>query len=340
MRAEASAARPSLPPQRQRRPAWRRIERAAVLLLFAAVLWLLLRQAREVDWPAVLAALRGMTAATLLGAAALGAASHALYGGLDLIGKRELGHAVAVPRVLAVAFVSYAFNLNFGALVGGVGLRYRLYSRLGLGAARITRVLGLSVLGNWLGYGAVAAGVLIFFPPTLPPAWPIGRVGLLWLGLGLLSVVLGYVVACFEARRRSWRWRGRELRLPSGRSAVLQLALSSTNWLIIGGVVTVLLGTLDYPSVLGVMLIAAVAGVVTHVPAGLGVLEAVFLILLSQRAAQAELLAALLAYRAIYYLAPLAVALLVLAWLETRSRRGAAPGRDEADAADATDAGT
>ena len=34
--------------------------------------------------------------------------------------------------VMAVNFVSYAFNLCIGSLVGGVGFRYRLYSRLGL----------------------------------------------------------------------------------------------------------------------------------------------------------------------------------------------------------------
>lgn len=45
----------------------------------------------------------------------------------------------------------------------------------------------------------------------------------------------------------------------------------------------------------------------THVPAGLGVLEAVFVALLAHRVPQGELLAALLAYRAIY-LAPLAIA--------------------------------
>ena len=56
------------------------------------------------------------------------------------------------------------------------------------------------------------------------------------------------------------------------------------------------------------LLVAAVAGVIAHVPAGLGVLEAVFIALLSHRVPQAELLAALLAYRALYYLVPLALA--------------------------------
>ena len=44
--------------------------------------------------------------------------------------------------------------------------------------------------------------------------------------------------------------------------------------------------SVPYPTVLAVLLVAAVAGVITHVPAGLGVLEAVFVALLSHRAAE------------------------------------------------------
>jgi hypothetical protein len=80
----------------------------------------------------------------------------------------------------------------------------------------------------------------------------------------------------------------------------------------------------DYASVLSVFLVAAVAGVLTHVPAGLGVLEAVFMALLSQRIAAAELLAALLAYRALYYLVPLAVAVPILLLIEAGAGRSAA----------------
>jgi glycosyltransferase 2 family protein len=79
--------------------------------------------------------------------------------------------------------------------------------------------------------------------------------------------------------------------------------------------------------VLGVLLLAAVAGVVTHVPAGLGVLEAVFVMLLSRHVGEAPLLAALLAYRAVYYLTPLGLAAGLFAWIEMRPPPGDAKGR-------------
>ena len=42
------------------------------------------------------------------------------------------GTRCATRKVMGVNFISYAFNLNLGSLVGGVAFRYRLYSRLGL----------------------------------------------------------------------------------------------------------------------------------------------------------------------------------------------------------------
>ena len=133
------------------------------------------------------------------------------------------------------------------------------------------------------------------------------------------AIAMAYLLMCGFATRRRWQVRGHHLELPSARIAMLQLVLSTLNWAVMAGVLFTLLGQrIDYPTVLGVLLIAAVAGAVAHVPAGLGVLEAVFVALLGQRVPPHELLAALLAYRAIYYLAPLVVALVLYAVMEAR----------------------
>ena len=93
-----------------------------------------------------------------------------------------------------------------------------------------------------------------------------------------------------------------------------------------GGVIWFLLEQqLPYPTVLAVFLVAAVAGVITHVPGGLGVLEGVFLALLSHRISQDQLLGALLAYRALYYLLPL-IAMLADVGLELRARKRSLAG--------------
>jgi uncharacterized membrane protein YbhN (UPF0104 family) len=128
-------------------------------------------------------------------------------------------------------------------------------------------------------------------------------------------------------RPRRLAWRGQSLTLASGPLAGWQLVAGGASWLLIGATVWSLFGgRIDYPTVLGALLLAALAGVLTHVPAGLGVLEAVFVATLGARLPVAEVLATVLAYRAVYYLLPLALALPAYALSEAaaRHRTGAA----------------
>jgi uncharacterized membrane protein YbhN (UPF0104 family) len=69
---------------------------------------------------------------------------------------------------------------------------------------------------------------------------------------------------------------------------------------------------LPYATVLAVYMAAAVAGMLAHAPGGIGVVEAVTLAALPG----AETIAGLLAFRAIYYLVPLALGGAALACFE------------------------
>lgn len=301
---------------------WHRAKRIAAWVFFALVVFLVVRQARTIDWRNVLASVREIPLPMLLAAAGLAACSHALYSTYDLLGRRMTGHRLRTGPVMSVTFISYAFNLNLGALVGGVAFRYRLYSRLGLDSNTITRVLGFSMLTNWFGYVVVAGAAFCFWPMSLPPDWKIGDEGLRILGAVLILAGLAYLTLCAIAREHTWRVRGHELDTPPLRIALLQLVISCANWSLMGGVIWFLLEQrLPYPTVLAVFLVAAVAGVITHVPGGLGVLEAVFLALLSHRLSQDQLLGSLLAYRALYYLLPLIVACVVYLVTEVHARR-------------------
>lgn len=298
---------------------WPWAKRLAKLLFFAVVAYLLASQAREVKWEEVFATMRRRPMEELLGAAAFGAASYALYSCFDLLGRRYTGHRLGTLQVITINFISYAFNLNLGSLVGGVAFRYRLYSRLGLNAAVITQVVAVSMLTNWLGYLLLAGIVFWRRPISPPPGWKVDAIALQGIGVALFAAALAYLLLCAIARRRVWIVRGHELILPPPRLAFLQLLMSSANWLLIAGALfTLLEQKIAFPTVLGVLLVAAIAGVITHVPAGLGVLEAVFIALLSHQLPSSELLAALLMYRAIYYLAPLALATLVYLLFEAR----------------------
>src|SRR5207245_252445 len=155
-----------------------------------------------------------------------------------------------------------------------------------------------------------------------PPGWEIGGTALRGVGFAMLGAAVAYLVLCGASRRREWTLRGHEISLPPLRLAALQLLLSCANWTVIAAIIFVLMQSkVAYPTVLGVLLTGALAGAVTHIPAGLGVLEAVFIALLAPPMSRGEVLAALLAYRALYYLAPLLIACGVYLFLEALTKR-------------------
>ena len=304
------------------RPWWPWMRRALSGLFFLAVVLLLVRYGRNVDWDDVLDSVRNTPRPALMIAIALAATSHLLYSCFDLIGRRYTGHNLPTLTVMAVNFISYAFNLCIGSLVGGVAFRYRLYSRLGLKNGVITRIVSMSMLTNWLGYTLLAGFLFLFHPLALPPSWKMGNHGLQWVGAALILISAGYLVACVKAGDRVWNWRGHELYLPPWRMAALQMMISCINWSVMGGVVYVLLGQrIVYADVLTVLLIGAIAGVIAHVPAGLGVFEFVFVALLSHLVPEGRLIGALLGYRAIYYIGPLVIAGLLYLAMEWHAKK-------------------
>ncbi len=320
-----------LPPHAapQRRSRWAPWRKLAIGFFFAAVALLLVWQARRIDWAAVGQALRSYDAATLAGALALVACSHLLYSTFDLIGRHEVGHRLPAAQVMRVAAISYAFNLNLGTLLGAVGMRVRQYTRLGLQTADIARIVALSVVTNWSGYLVLGGAAFALRGVDLPDHWRFTEAGLQAAGCALLLLAAGYLLSCRLARGRVWLLRGHAVRLPGAGVAAVQIALSAANWAVMAATVTLLLQPQaaqppGYGAVLVTLLLGCVAGVVAKVPAGLGVLEAVFIALLGGRVSAHGLLAALLTYRALYYLLPLALAAAATLVLEARARRSAA----------------
>jgi uncharacterized membrane protein YbhN (UPF0104 family) len=306
----------------RKHPWWPWIKRIVGLGFLLVVGALLVRYARTVDWSQVKESILGLPHDVLLKALGLAVVSHAVYSLMDLVGRHYTGHRLSKRKVMQISFISYAFNLNLGSLVGGIGFRYRLYSKLGVRYGNITRIVTMSMITNWLGYILLAGLVFTISPMQLPPNWKLDNEELQLVGVGLLGVSLVYLGLCAFSKRRSWMVRGLEIDLPTIRMAAAQLGISSVHWLTMAAVPWMLLqGQVEYTTALQVLLIAAIAGVLLHIPAGLGVTEAVFITLLSHRIPEHELLGALLAYRALFYLVPLVVGALLYLKVEVRARR-------------------
>jgi glycosyltransferase 2 family protein len=304
-------------------PATRRATGRTLAVAFALlVVWLIFDYARDVDWDGVLDALADYAPARLAAAAAVVVASHLVYSCYDLVGQRYAGHLLPLRKTLGIAFVSYAFNLNFGSVVGGVAFRLRLYTRLGLRAAEVVRIILLSLATNWSGWLLLAGATLTTRQLELPPSFELGAGALQALGVVMASASLGYVALCAFSRRREFRIRHHRFTLPNARMAAIQVGLGALNWALMAVVVwTLMPDGIGYGMVLATLLTACIAAIPTHIPGGLGVLEGVFVLVLGTTIDQASLIAALLAYRALYYLAPLAIAALLYPAIELHARR-------------------
>lgn len=308
-----------------RHPLLHRLWRIALWLFPLAVLLLLARAARTIDWVQVGEAIAGYSASTLAVAALLTVASYAVYCGYDLAARRYAGHDLRPGRIVLVAAIAYALALNIGALIGGAGFRFRMYARAGLGMVTISRVVAFSASTNWLGYLLLAGVLFASGAVELPARFAGAAAALPWLGAAMVAAAMMYVFACHRLHGRIFHVRGHHFRLPSVPLALVQFALAMVNWSLMAAIIFVLLpAEADYPTVLGASLFAAVAASLLHVPGGLGVLEAIFVATFAPRIDATQVLAALLGYRALYYIAPLALSLVAFAVMEARRAPGAA----------------
>jgi len=263
----------------------------------------------KVDWPAVFRALAQLPASSLWRAAGFALGAYAVYSCLDLIGRRYTRHGLTPWRSVLVGFISYAFTMSVGSTIGGMGLRMRLYAKQGLAQSVILRVWATSVISNWSGYLLVLGAVLMTGHIALPPSWDLARPVLWVLGTVCIGIVITYLVACVSWRRREWKIRNQVIELPQIRLAVIQVLLGVGAWLLFASVPYVLFQQrVPYADVLGIVLISAVAGLVARVPGGVGVMEYVFLTMLASMLPRHEILAVLLVFRLLYYIAPLMIA--------------------------------
>lgn len=307
------------PPSRRSWLFW--AKRLLTWCFFILVPVLLFYLARNIEWTEVISTLKEYPTSTLALGVLIALTSYGVYCCFDLLGRFYTRHTLPLREVMPVTFVCYAFNLNMGAIVGGVALRYRLYSRYGLDVPTITRVLSLSMVTNWLGYILLAGSLFSLGLLNLPDNWEIGATGLRLIGLALLLIAASYLLACGLSTRRSWHIRGHEIVLPPLKFALLQAALGAINWSLMALLIFLLLPEgAFYPTILGILLVSSIAGVITHIPAGLGVIELVFITLLQHQFSQSEIMAALIGYRAIYFLLPLALACVIYLILERQAR--------------------
>jgi phosphatidylglycerol lysyltransferase len=294
----------------------------AGLVLFLVALEVLRSQLRALTWRELTTAITAMPLQALAAAGVLTAINYAVLTAYDLIAFAYIGKRLSHRRIAAASFVAYAIANSVGfAMLSGGSVRYRFYTRWGVTAEELARIVFSYMTTFWVGLLLVGGISLAASPPEWAasmarglPAAPIG-----WL---LILIAIGYVAAC-AMRWTPIRVAQFAIDLPSPGIAIAQLGISSLDWVLAGAVLYALLpiGSVTFLTFLAAFLAAQLLGLASHVPGGLGVFEGLMIVLLRDAVPSATLAPALLMYRVVYYLCPLAIALLVLVGDELRQRR-------------------
>ena len=291
--------------------------------IFAGVIYVIHRELAQFPLTGILAHLRAIPVTAVVRAVVFTALSYWLLGFYDVLALRYIGKTVRYARVAFTSFIAYAFGHNLGvASFTGAAVRYRLYAGSGLSAAEVAAVAVFCGVTTSIGL-AVLAGLAFVAAPAAGAAALHLSAPLVWLlGCLLLGGVIAYA-AWSLLRAEPLELQGWSLRTPLPSVALPQIALAIVDLGLSAAVLWVLLPTsaaVSLPLFTGIYAVAITAGVVSHVPGGLGVFESVMVLALPGIAAD-QLVGTLLAWRAVYYVLPLLVAALLFAAQEVLALR-------------------
>ncbi len=244
--------------------------------------------------------------------------------GYDTLSGFFIGHCLSYGRIALASFIGTSFsnNMGFGPLTGG-SIRYRLYSAWGLSAVEISKVVFFNTLSLWLGYLTLCGILFTSEPMALQQILHTPILSARPMGIALLIIVTSYFILTM-LRHKPFKIRSQELSTPRPQFFFLQVGISVIDWGCAGAALYVLLpasAQLSFSGFFGIYLLALIVGIISQVPGGLGVFETVLVLLLSSRFPAPIVLGSLLAYRGLFYLLPLMVAVILLAIQEALRKR-------------------
>ena len=299
--------------------------------LFAVALAVLRIELRAVTWRELSADVWRTPTAQLAAALGLTALNYLALTAYDFLAFAYIGKTLPRARIAGTAFLAYAVSNNIGfAMLSGASVRYRFYTRWGVSAEELSRIVFSYSVTFWMGLLALGGLSLVVAPVRgaagLPAPALMASIG--WL----LMLVPPSYLALTMTRRAPLRVRGFELPLPTPAIALGQIAVSALDWALAGAVLYALLppGAPGFLAFLGSFLVAILLGMVSHVPGGMGVFESVMVVLLRPYLTSGELLPSLVVFRAVYYVVPLVIGLIGDELWQRRApvaRAGAALGR-------------
>ncbi len=298
-----------------------------VTCIFLGAIWLLYSEISKYSLADIRMSLERISTGKLLASLGLMVLNYAILVGYDWLAIIGIGKSLPLSKVSLVSFVGQAVSYNFGALLGGSTVRFRMYSAWGFTPMEFVRLVLMLALTFWVGALGLVGLIFLIAPPVIPPelAHYIHVTNMRPLGGILFAVAMSYLLICKYVHKPIHIF-GKEFTFPPFKIALAQAIVAGIDLVVAGACLYVLLPdvTVSFIEFLPTYLMGMVAVVLSHVPGGAGVLEVVILHLTT--ADRQGVLAALLCFRVIYYLLPLLLAALIFAAYEVANQTKQASG--------------
>ncbi len=292
--------------------------------LFGAGAWALYHLLAPVDLRDVMAEVRRTPLHVIALALLTTGLSYATLIGYDWSALRYIDKELPFPVTAMGGFLGYAFGNTIGAgpITGGA-VRYRIYSALGLSAYDIAMIAAFGSIAFGFGTTIIGFGALAYHPHALGHLVALAPETIRWGSLAIVALALS-ILFTLALRRAEITLRGVTLRSPSPGIMAAQFVFTATDLLLAAVTLYLLLppSDLSFATFLAVFAAAIMAGVVSHVPGGVGVFETVIIAALPASVPVEQAATGLLLFRMIYYLVPFGVALVILALTELRMATG------------------
>jgi uncharacterized membrane protein YbhN (UPF0104 family) len=306
---------------RRRRKTLRRIGIVASSLIIAISLTIFVRTLMRIDFVKFKAAFAATGGDQIMLSLAFTALSYLALTGYDGLALRHIGVRVPYWLTALASFASYAVSFTLGfPLVTGGAVRFWLYAPAGLTAGNIASLTVVAGITFWLGMGLIVGVGFIFTSDAVSEINhfnPLANQLIGFSAIGLLALYLVWVGIL--------RWRGAAVvgnfKLPGPALTLGQMALGVIDVCSASAALYVLLpkdATIGFPTFATLYSFAAMLGIASHSPGGLGVFEAT--ILQGVGGGVDALLASLLLFRGIYYIAPFIAAMALLGGVEATRR--------------------
>lgn len=308
-----------------RRNRWKTLLGVGVSVTLASLAaWVLWRTFQRINVADVVAQIRAVPMRTLALAALCSAGAFTTLALYEVAVVRYVKHCIGRAKPMVTALIAFPLGHAVGqAMLSGGALRYRMYTPAGFSATEVGATVLLANLPYALAFGLLLDLSLVFASTTLEPLFRISNYWLFALGCIGLAKDAGYALVVL-LRRKPIRLGGWSVNLPTPAMTALQLLVGIVDVGLVSSILYLLLpesAGLGYLPFLAVYLASVLAGVLSHVPAGLGVLESMLLLLLPEVPPE-QLLAAVLMYRVFYEIVPVLCALALWGAFEGFARDG------------------